>query len=132
MKYTEEQLEKFAYDYFCKVDHMPSDQWDRLPLRVKQEHLEKMRVILAIMPEQYMGPKEPKFPKFKVGDKVRIVRLVDTITSQSIIGQVGTITEVDDLPNGDYNYRMDSYYVHEEELELSPAKAIIDRMKGGD
>lgn len=55
--------------------------------------------------------------KFKVGDRVKIVNLLDSITSRALIGMVGTIGEIDPLPNGEYNYRVDDHYMHEAELE---------------
>lgn len=52
MEYTEEQLQQFSFDYFTKVDHMPPDHWYKLPLRTKQEHFEKMKIILSIVPSK--------------------------------------------------------------------------------
>lgn len=62
-------------------------------------------------------PDLPREPKFQLGDKVRIVRLLDDMTSPSIIGTVDTINEIEPLANGDYNYYVGTHYVHEEELE---------------
>lgn len=55
--------------------------------------------------------------KFQLGDRVRVVQLLDMVSSQDLIGKEGTIREVDPLPNGHYNYYMDGHYMHEEELE---------------
>lgn len=55
--------------------------------------------------------------KFKIGDKVKIVRLLDEMTNRELISMVGTIKEIDPLPNGDFNYYVDGHYMHEEELE---------------
>lgn len=55
--------------------------------------------------------------KFKVGDKVKVVRLLDEMTNRKLIGMVGTIEEIDPLPTGDFNYYVDGHYMHEEELE---------------
>jgi hypothetical protein len=55
--------------------------------------------------------------KFAVGERAKIVRLLDDITNRDLIGLVGTIEEVEPLPNGDTNYYLDGHYVHEEELE---------------
>ncbi|MBA7700301.1 hypothetical protein ES703_109012 [subsurface metagenome] len=58
-------------------------------------------------------------PKFKEGDMVKIVRLLDEITSRSLIGKTGTVREIEPLPNGEFNYYVDTHYMHEDELELS-------------
>ena len=72
-----------------------------------------------------------KFEKFHEGDPVKIVRVIDEMTSKSIIGQRSTIEEVDDLPNGDYNYTLaNGTYVHEEELELDVPRAVLQRLRG--
>jgi hypothetical protein len=57
--------------------------------------------------------------KFEVGDKVQVVRLLDQMTSKELIGFVGTIREIDSLPNGDFNYYIDDHYMHEGELEFA-------------
>jgi hypothetical protein len=73
-----------------------------------------------------------KWEKFHVGDHVKIVRLLDQTTTPKLIGKTGVIWEIDDLPNGDYNYTLsDGTYVHEEELELDIPATVIDRLKGG-
>lgn len=71
-----------------------------------------------------------KDPKFKEGDLVKIVRLLDETTSKELIGKTGEIREVDDLPNGDFNYYVDDHYMHEEELELDVTATVLRRMKG--
>lgn len=53
---TDEQKENpmlvaFAKAYFVKVDHMPSDAWERLPKRMMDEHLERMSKILGLIPD---------------------------------------------------------------------------------
>jgi len=56
--------------------------------------------------------------KFSVGDKVRVVRLLDNITSRDLIGKSGIIEEIEKLPNGQVNYYISGHhYMHEEELE---------------
>ena len=55
--------------------------------------------------------------KFEVGDRVKIVRLLDEATNKDLIGHIGTIKEVEPLPNGQTNYYVDTYYMHEGELE---------------
>lgn len=55
--------------------------------------------------------------KFKIGQRVKIVRLLDEMTSRDLIGKVGTIVEVEPLPNGETNYFVDGHYMHEAELE---------------
>ncbi len=57
-------------------------------------------------------------PKFKEGDRVKIVRLLDEITCSDLIGKTGTVREVEPLPNGEFNYYVDTHYMHEDELEL--------------
>lgn len=59
-----------------------------------------------------------KKPRFTVGQRVKIVRILDNITTREIIGYEGIITEVEKLPNGDFNYYVDNLYMHEEELEV--------------
>ncbi len=64
-------------------------------------------------------------PGFKPGDAVRICRVIDSITSQEIVGHIGQIDEVDALCNGEFNYDMTcntcsgSHYVNEPMLEKS-------------
>ncbi len=67
----------------------------------------------------YIRPKNEKTPKFKEGDKVKIIKLLDEMTSRDLIGKVSTIQEVDPLPNGDFNYYVDGHYMHEAELEAA-------------
>lgn len=55
--------------------------------------------------------------RFQVGDKVKIIKLLDNITSHTLIGEVGAIREIDPLPNGEFNYYVDDHYMHEDELE---------------
>lgn len=60
--------------------------------------------------------------RFSVGQRAKIVRLLDNTTTKELIGREGVVTEVDPLPNGDFNYylscsRDDIYYMHEEELK---------------
>ena len=45
---SEELLLAFAKEYFHKIDNMPLEQWGRLSIRVKAEHLERMEKILDI------------------------------------------------------------------------------------
>lgn len=61
-------------------------------------------------------------PKFKLGDRVKVFQLLDSMTARELIGLVGTIQEVDPLANGCFNYYVRSarlsHYMHEEELEM--------------
>ncbi len=54
--------------------------------------------------------------KFVVGDRVKIIKLLDEMTNRDLIGHEGRIQEVDPLPNGEYNYYVDDHYMHEAEL----------------
>ena len=60
-----------------------------------------------------------KKAKFAVGQRVKIVRILDNVTSKKLIGRKGIIVEVDPLPNGDFNYYVGDQYMHEEELETA-------------
>ncbi len=55
--------------------------------------------------------------KFSVGERVKVMRLLDNFTSRGLIGMVGTVEEIEVLPNGQMNYYVDGHYMHEEELE---------------
>lgn len=67
------------------------------------------------------------YPFFKIGSRVKIVRLLDMDrtgaywSSPELIGMIGEIREVEELCNGEINYYMRSalgeHYVHEGELE---------------
>ena len=72
-------------------------------------------------------------PKFKLGDRVKIVAVLDTTTTHELIGKVGTIREVDPLANGHFNYYLDAHYMHEEELEAVEPQVLIvySRPNGG-
>ena len=71
-----------------------------------------------------------KFQKFYEGDPVKIMCIIDDMTSKELIGKRSIIEEVDDLPNGDYNYTLaDGTYIHEEELEFDVPRAVIQRLK---
>lgn len=59
-------------------------------------------------------------PKFLLGNIVKIIRLDDELNSPDLVGLVGTVGEVDPLPNGQYNYEVDGHYMHEDELEDYP------------
>lgn len=63
-----------------------------------------------------------KGPKFKVGDRVRIQRIMvsDSLTSFGLLGVTGTVEEIDYLPNGEYNYDVGGKYLNEYMLELAP------------
>lgn len=61
-------------------------------------------------------PDLPAPPKFQVGDKVKVVRILDTITTPDLLGFTGTVREIDPLPNGHYNYDVDGHYLNEEML----------------
>ena len=65
---------------------------------------------------------------------------MDTMSARELIGKVGEITEVDDLPNGQFNYcvscngrltdanagHFSYHYMHEQELEpLAPSEFVI-------
>jgi hypothetical protein len=67
--------------------------------------------------------------KFRVGDRVRIVKLLDSITSRALIGKTGIIREIDPLPNGETNYYMGDHYMHEAELEHYPNKDEMEPSK---
>ncbi len=68
-------------------------------------------------------------PLFKVGDRVRVVRLLDSITVPALIGGVGRVVDVDDVVlNGtrlqvNYNVQLDVsgavHLLHAEELEAA-------------
>lgn len=60
-----------------------------------------------------------KKAKFSVGQRVKIVRILNNLTTRELIGHEGVIMEVEPLPNGDFNYYVDNYYyMHEEELKV--------------
>ena len=70
--------------------------------------------------------------KFSVGEKVKIVRLLDDITNRDLIGKIGTIEEIETLPNGEVNYYLaEGHYIHEEELEkvVNPERKSIKNKK---
>ncbi len=67
--------------------------------------------------------------KFSVDERVKIVRLLDNATSRDLIGKIGTIEEINQLPNGEFNYCVDGHYVHEEELErVDNEEAPVERI----
>ena len=64
--------------------------------------------------------------KFKPGDRVKVVRLLDETTKKTIllIGHVGTVIEIEPLRNGEFDYyvadeatKVIGRYMHEAELE---------------
>ena len=75
--------------------------------------------------------------RFNPGDTVKVVKILDTMTTMDLIGHVGVIDEVEPLFNNDFNYeikcRCDGghHYMHEEELELvPPTVAALDAATG--
>jgi len=54
--------------------------------------------------------------KYKIGDSVKIVKIMDDFTSKDLMGKVGRIEDIEELPNGHTNYWVDGHYMHEEEL----------------
>jgi hypothetical protein len=62
-------------------------------------------------------PDLPQPPKYNIGDTVKCVKVDGDMTSPDLVGMVGTVREIDPLPNGDYNYDVDGHYMHEQELE---------------
>lgn len=68
------------------------------------------------------GGKVPDLPteaKFKIGDRVKVVKILDSITTPDLLGFTGTVREVEPLPNGHYNYDVDGHYLNEEMLEAA-------------
>jgi len=63
-----------------------------------------------------------KHNKFNIGDIVVIVKLLDDFTDKELIGKVSTVEEIDELPNGNFNYYVGGHYMHEEELRLLTIK----------
>jgi hypothetical protein len=59
-------------------------------------------------------------PKYLPGNIVKIKRIDDALTSPGLVGFVGTVGEVEQLANGQYNYDVDGHYMHEGELEDYP------------
>jgi len=72
-------------------------------------------------------------PGFRPGDGVRICRVIDSITSQEIVGHLGYVEEVEPLCNGAFNYDMKcdtcggTHYVNEPMLEKSVTIPNKDR-----
>jgi hypothetical protein len=67
--------------------------------------------------------------RFKVGQNVRVARMIvvpgnyneeQTAQYYSQIGFVGLVEEVEDLPNGEYNYQVGDAYLNEYMLEPAP------------
>lgn len=58
---------------------------------------------------------------FKVGDRVRIARLADQMTTRDIIGHMGVITEIDDFSNSMVEFKCGTcqgiHTMHEQELD---------------
>lgn len=61
------------------------------------------------------------FPRFKVDDKVRIARLLDTMTDPGLVGLVGQVEEVESVTLTQHNYYVrtehGSHYCNEQMLE---------------
>jgi hypothetical protein len=59
---------------------------------------------------------------FKPGDRVRIARIADTITSREIIGHCGIIIEIDDMSTSSVDVRCSTcdgvHTMHEQELDF--------------
>lgn len=68
-------------------------------------------------------------PRFQLGDRVRVCRILDPNTSHIMVGKIGLVTDIDMLAGGQYNYYIDGTttdphgytkfhtYMHEQELE---------------
>ena len=66
------------------------------------------------------GSKVPDLPapaKYQVGERVKVVKILDTTTPPDLLGFTGTVREIDPLPSGHYNYDVDGNYLNEEMLE---------------
>lgn len=77
--------------------------------------------------QRYHKVKVPDIPclvKFAVGQKVKVVKILDDITNKDLLGFTGTVREVDPLPNGEYNYDVDGHYLNEPMLELVSAAQV--------
>jgi len=59
-------------------------------------------------------------PKFKVGDQIRVVRVLDDITDKNLIGCTGTIMEVESLPHFE-----SIQYQHNYDVSLNRGGGII-------
>jgi hypothetical protein len=73
------------------------------------------------VPKNYNRRTAAPQPKFRLGQKVMVVRLMlGTIDRSGLLGFTGTVQEVEDLPNGEFNYEVDECYLNEYMLELAP------------
>lgn len=61
-------------------------------------------------------PRPPKRPRFDVGQRVRVVAILDAITSTDLLGFEGTVEEIDELPGDQFNYTVDGRYLNEQML----------------
>ncbi len=89
----EDIVELFAKEYFHKIDCMPLEQWDRLNLRVKGEHLEKMgnilKLVIPIISQHLEGVELPdnqvwhevdrEFEAFCAGENAALKAFMDSL-----------------------------------------------------
>lgn len=57
------------------------------------------------------------WPRFKVGQRVKVVAILDEITSQDLLGFEGTVREIDEVSAEQFNYDVDGRYLNEQMLE---------------
>lgn len=98
------------------------DFFNELAGDIAQNHPELIEKINTCLKKSGEALVSAAPPKFKVGDNAKVVRLLDNMTDQGLIGFTGKVTEVDPLPNGDFNYYVDGHYMHEAELEYAGCK----------
>lgn len=95
-----------------------SKAWDEVWARfIKEAKIQAGKMYEWQKTHKAKVPDLPCLPKFTIGTRVKIVRILDDMTSKDLVGTVGTVREIDPLSNGDFNYDVDGHYIHEEELE---------------
>lgn len=61
--------------------------------------------------------KEERKAKYKLGDRVKVRKLLDNKISRCLLGFRGHIQEVSSLSNGEYGYYIKGNFFYEEELK---------------
>lgn len=64
-------------------------------------------------------PRCGPFPRFSVGDLVRVVRVYGFATPD-LLGFEGVVGEIDSVPGPQHNYDVSGRYLNEQMLELAP------------
>jgi hypothetical protein len=65
--------------------------------------------------------------RFKLNDRVTVVRLLNDIDPRELVGFTGVVQDVEELAGPQFNYTVSGRYLNEQQLELADATSAISQ-----